>query len=198
MTPKQLQQHRIHLKRTRAQLSPSSQQQLSACMVKHLQHHSRYRSAHHIALYLPVRGEADPRLLRLNAPKWQKFYLPVLSPWHHKQLIFIEWNQKTQFKNNCFNIPEPILGSAPLRFARQLDVIVTPLVGFDWQGQRMGMGGGFYDRTFAFKRFRAKTSKPYLFGFAYDFQNIPQLTSQSWDIPLDGICTENGFRLIQG
>lgn len=197
MTPEQLSQHRKRLKQARAQLAPATQQQLSRCMVKHLQATPRYRAAKHIAIYLPVRGEADPRLLRLNAPKWQQLYLPVLSPWHKNQLIFIEWNEKTQFRNNRFNIPEPVLGSAAIRFARQLDAVITPLVGFDWQGQRMGMGGGFYDRTFAFKAAHSNSRKPYLFGFAYDFQHIPQLKSQPWDIPLDGMCTESGFKLIQ-
>lgn len=196
MTPEQLQTHRKRLKRQRAQLSKIEQQTLSKQMSQRLLSNMRYRSAKHIAIYIPVRGEADPRALRLKAARKQRFYLPILSPWREGALIFIEWNEKTRFRMNRFKIPEPILGSAPIRFAKQLDIIITPLVGFDINGHRMGMGGGFYDRTFAFKKTRTHHQKPRLIGYAYNFQRIKGLTAQSWDVPLNAICTESYLQSV--
>jgi 5-formyltetrahydrofolate cyclo-ligase len=66
-----------------------------------------------------------------------------------------------------------------------------PLVAFDEQGNRLGMGGGFYDRTLAYLKYRQHRRKPVLAGLAHEIQKIGQLTTQSWDIPLDCIITEN-------
>ena len=145
--------------------------------------------------YLPVRGEADPRGIRRRALPRQQFYLPVLSPFRHdKRLWFIRWNAQTRFRLNRFRIPEPLPRYRQQRAARWLDLVITPLVAFDRSGTRMGMGGGFYDRTFAFKR-RATlhTSRPPLIGIAYDFQAIDKLVRQPWDIPLNGLVSETQF-----
>jgi 5-formyltetrahydrofolate cyclo-ligase len=164
-------------------------------MARHLSQQSVFRNARHIALYLPVRGEADPRGIRRHALPRQQFYLPVLAPFRHdKRLWFIRWNAQTRFRLNRFRIPEPLPRYRQQRAARWLDLVITPLVAFDRSGTRMGMGGGFYDRSFAFKR-RATlhTSRPPLIGIAYDFQAIDKLVRQPWDIPLNGLVSETQF-----
>lgn len=192
-TPEHIQ--RRLLRRQRAALTPQVQQQCADAMARHLRQQSVFRNAHHIALYLPVRGEADPRGIRRRALPRQQFYLPVLSPFRHdKRLWFIRWNAQTRFRLNRFRIPEPLPRYRQQRAARWLDLVITPLVAFDRSGTRMGMGGGFYDRTFAFKR-RATlhTSRPPLIGIAYDFQAIDKLVRQPWDIPLNGLVSETQF-----
>ena len=80
-----------------------------------------------------------------------------------------------------------------LLWARELDVIICPLVAVDKNGNRMGMGGGFYDTTLA-KSYRAGVKKPLKIGWCYDFQVVEQLERQSWDVPLDAIITPSGLR----
>ena len=71
----------------------------------------------------------------------------------------------------------------------QMTLVVTPLVGFDHRGHRLGMGGGWYDRSFAFRRDRA--APPWLVGAAFDTQRVDALDRADWDIPLDAVCTQS-------
>ncbi len=184
---------RRRLQQQRAALSPPEQTRLSLQAVRHLKNQRAFRNAKHIALYLPVRGEADPRKLRSQALPHQQFYLPVLSPFRDGRLSFVRWDANTRFRMNRFRIPEPYPDYRHSRPARWLDLVVTPLVAFDAHGTRMGMGGGFYDRTFAFKRTQRYQPRPCLCGFAYGFQNRDYLQRQHWDIPLDVATVDTGF-----
>lgn len=92
---------------------------------------------------------------------------------------------------NAFGITEPCAYAARAR-AQTLDVVFMPLVGFDDYGNRLGMGGGFYDRAFAKLRGR----KPLRIGLAHSCQKVPKLARQSWDVPLHGIGTESTFSLF--
>lgn len=184
---------RRQLRRQRAVLSPHLQQQYAKQAVRHLGQQAIWRNARHIALYLPVRGEIDPTVLRKLALPRQRFYLPVLSPFHDKHLWFVRWDKHTRLRLNRFKIPEPVPHYARSRPARWLDLVIAPLVAFDLQGNRLGMGGGFYDRTFAFKRNQHHHVQPCLCGFAYHFQQVTALNNQVWDVPLDAVCTNHGF-----
>ena len=191
-------QLRQQLRRQRATQSVKQQRALSARMVQHLQRSSLWCKARHIALYLPVRGEADPRKLRQYALPHQRFYLPVLAPCRRGALWFVRWDEQTRFRQNRFRIPEPFAHYHQQRTARALDLIITPLLGFDATGTRMGMGGGFYDRTFAFKRFaKPYRQRPLLVGYAFDFQKVNGLTRQPWDVALDAVVTESGLQYFR-
>lgn len=183
---------RKQLRRQRTRLNQATQQQLSQQAVKHLSRQRIFRSALNIAVYLPVRGEADPRsLLKFAHPK-QRFFLPVLSISSHSRLMFVEWNKRTRFRLNRFNIPEPLLAGSLILNPMQIDLVVSPLVAFDGRGSRLGMGGGFYDRSFA-RKLGAKHIKPCLLGFAYPFQKLEFLEREAWDVPLDASCTAEGL-----
>lgn len=170
---------------------PISQQQARSCQIaENIRHSRHFRNARHIALYLPVRGEADPRYLRKWALPRQQFYLPVLSPFGDKRLWFVRWDQYTRFRPNRFRIPEPCPRHKHRRPARWLDLVIAPLVAFDKYGTRMGMGGGYYDRSFAFKNHECFEKRPFLLGYGYDFQEIKELQRQSWDIALNAMATE--------
>ena len=147
----------------------------------------------HIALYLGNDGELNPEALipHLWARK-KKVYLPVIHPLISHKLCFCEFNARTKLQTNHFGIREPEF-SLSKRLRRQfLSVVFLPLVAFDIEGNRMGMGGGFYDRSFAYKHHKAN-SKPRLIGLAHAFQEQPSLPTESWDIPLDGILTDKQF-----
>lgn len=190
-------QHRINIRKQRKALSSQQQTDLSQNIAANLVQSHAFRTAKHIAFYLPVQGEADPTLVLDYAGSNRKtFYLPIISQLKENQLFFAPSDENSTFYANKYDIPEPICHPSELRKPRALDLIIMPLVGFDLSGNRLGMGGGYYDRSFAFKRYRTVTKKPLLIGYAYDFQKIDQLPSESWDIPLDAIVTNHYFRTI--
>jgi 5-formyltetrahydrofolate cyclo-ligase len=76
-----------------------------------------------------------------------------------------------------------------------LDLVLTPLVAFDAQGHRLGMGGGFYDRSFAYLLRHSRWLRPRLIGLAYDFQRQTRLPHQPWDVPLHAIATDHRLYL---
>lgn len=188
---------RRRLKKQRRQLSVHEQQWYARQTVDQIVRHPLFRQARHIALYIPVRGELDIRALRRHAQRWQRFYLPVLSPLPHQGLTFLKWQRHTGFTRNRFGIPEPVYHVSLCRAANQLDLVVTPLLAVDAQGHRLGMGGGFYDRTFAFKQRQVRHVNPVLLGVAYPFQEQAVLPAQPWDIPLDALATAEGVRVFK-
>ena len=175
----------------RSQLSESEQQNKSALIIEHIKQSDIFAQSSKIAFYHAVRGEADPAGL-YNIESNKQFFLPILSADKDQGLIFAPIDQNTQYKNNAFAIPEPIVDSHKLINAEELDLVVMPLLGFDILGNRLGMGGGYYDRSFAFKK--SNPSKPILIGFAYDFQKIDPLNTEPWDVGLDWIATESGIK----
>ena len=120
-------------------------------------------------------------------------YLPVLN---NNILNFAKYTHDSKLQSNKFNIPEPTLTSnKDLITADQLDLVFVPLLAFTKAGQRLGMGGGYYDQTFAFLRNPLNNEKdtPLLIGVAYDMQCLENLPTDSWDINLHGIATENEY-----
>jgi 5-formyltetrahydrofolate cyclo-ligase len=92
---------------------------------------------------------------------------------------------------NRYGIDEPAYAPATVMRAAMLDIVLLPLVGFDLEGNRLGMGKGYYDRTFAASRTRWRCPK--LLGIAHGLQEVAQLPRAAWDVPLDGIVTERGL-----
>ncbi len=120
-------------------------------------------------------------------------YLPALENQH---LNFIKYNENTKFKYNIYNIPEPIAKNKSYYIAaKDLDIVFVPLVAFNKSGQRLGMGGGFYDRTFDFLANSVNNykNKPILIGIAYEFQYIDYIPNEPWDIKIHGVATEKEF-----
>lgn len=145
--------------------------------------------AKRVGVYLANDGEIDPSILTEIALKARKrCFLPILHPFKENRLYFGEYSAKTTLLSNRFGILEPRLESRQLAPPWSLDIIFMPLVAFDRQGNRMGMGGGFYDRTLAFMA-KSSRQKPLLIGLAHSSQEIDQLSQQNWDIPLHLIAT---------
>jgi len=182
---------RKSLREQRDNLSSTLQKEKSNRIVKQIAQSSLVASANHIAFYSPVHGEANPLLLtklKNFSDDKKQFYLPILQG-DNEPLLFAPFSNQNEFSNNRFSIPEPIVTNDQLTKGSDLDLVLMPLLGFDRQGNRLGMGGGFYDRTFAFKD--KQNNKPLLIGIAYDFQEIVALKAENWDIPLDYIATES-------
>lgn len=143
--------------------------------------------AKHIALYLTHDGElATPPLI--NA-LWQlgiHTYLPRLHPFNAGQLLFLHYSADTPMQANQFGILEPKLDVRAIKPLTELDIVITPLVAFDTAGNRMGMGGGYYDRTLANWQI---AGKPVPMGYAHDCQQVASLSCEHWDVPLPRIIT---------
>lgn len=181
---------RKYLREARRALNPEQQQVAAFDLANTLRHHPRVMGARHIALYLPNDGEIDPRIFMEQTRRRNvHFYLPVLHPIHDGQLAFCRYDERTPMTPNRFGIPEPVFNHRLMRPTWSLDVVLMPLVGFDGEGGRLGMGGGFYDRTLAFTRIRPRL-RPALIGLAHERQRVDRLPVESWDIPLDAIVTD--------
>lgn len=169
---------------------------ISRHVAHHLSRWSKLKGHKNIACYLSVKGELPTKPL-INA-LWRhgkKVYLPLLHNSGEPTLHFLPFTPSTRLVANRFGIPEPVYDAHLEMPAEQLDLVLMPLVGFDQYGSRMGMGGGFYDRSFAFTRHRKhRRKRPLLVGVAMQCQEVSQLERQPWDIPLDAVVTEQGVQ----
>ncbi|MGX2967326.1 5-formyltetrahydrofolate cyclo-ligase [Ursidibacter sp. B-7004-1] len=147
-----------------------------------IEHHS----AQHLAFYLPFNGEISPlpliEKLRLIG---KKIYLPVLHPFSSHQLLFLRFDDKADLSSNRFGILEPKLDVRKVLPISELEMIFVPLVACDTQGNRLGMGGGFYDRTLSQAKHLISV------GLAHQCQQLKYLPLESWDEPLDYIVVGN-------
>lgn len=142
------------------------------------------RQIKHLALYLSNDGELDT--FPLIQALWQhdiRVALPVLHPFSPGHLVFLQYRANSPMTENRYGIREPRLDVTQLVPLQQLDLILTPLVAFDLQGNRLGMGGGFYDRTLA------NPLVPPAMGIAHVCQQVPALPVETWDMPLAEVVT---------
>jgi len=149
-----------------------------------------FRRARHIAVFLAFDGEPSLNLLIAHARRrGKRLYAPVLRG---MTMTFAEIEASARLATNFFGIAEPQLGATI--DARELDLVLTPLVAFDDRGTRIGVGRGYYDRCFGFLRNRRLWRRPKLCGVAYELQRVPELASNNWDVPLWGVVTEAGVQ----
>ncbi|MGL6212735.1 5-formyltetrahydrofolate cyclo-ligase [Billgrantia desiderata] len=181
------------LRRRRRALSPGQRKQAERALCRRLKQLPEVHRARRVALYLPNDGEIDPRpLMAWLERRGVRLYLPVLKPLSDNSLWFVHYHPGTPMRRNRFGIPEPHTRHGAHRARRMpawaLDLILLPLVGFDDRGQRMGMGGGFYDRSLAFTL--RPGPRPTLIGLAHDCQRVDRLPAAPWDVPLDAIVSD--------
>lgn len=184
------------LRQKRRNLSPLQQRLAAQRLHRQLAQHPLFRRARHIALYLPNDGEIDPRpLLRAAQTMGKATYLPVLNAWPRTRMAFQRILPGEPLKTNRFGIAEPAFCPARQRPVWTLDVLLMPLVGFDEHGGRLGMGGGFYDRSLAYRSRRKKSHKPTLLGLAHECQKVDRLPLASWDVDLQATVTDRSWYL---
>lgn len=186
-TKNQRQQLRKTIRTQRQQLSTKMQQQAAADLAAKVLNSNLITTSQHIALYLANDGELDT--FALIQALWQlgkTVYLPVLHPFVAGYLIFVSYDKDTPLYPNKFGIPEPLAACNRLIPLQQLDIIFTPLVAFDAVGNRLGMGGGYYDRTVSQLR---PDSHCQVIGLAHCCQQIDAVPAEAWDIPLKQIIT---------
>jgi len=183
------------MRRRRRRLTPAERRAAAHAMARALAGTPLLRHARRLALYHPVDGEADTGPIAALARRLGKrLYLPVVDAVRRGRLGFAPYRERAPSRANRWGIPEPA-ARAGLRSPRALDLVIVPLVAFDRAGNRLGMGAGYYDRSFAFLR-RRRWRRPRLVGLAYAFQEVPRLEARPWDVPLDAVLTERGLRLF--
>lgn len=182
---------RQQLRQARRALSPHLQLQAAQKVALRLCRHPWLRQAQNVAAYLAADGELNPApIIKWSLARGQQIYLPCLTK-RTGLLAFRPWRAQARTQANAFGILEPAAGAAVE--IDTLDVILVPLVGFDRRGNRLGMGGGYYDRTLARLASRSNLK---LVGLAHSLQEVKELPRASWDIPLDLVATEH--ELIYG
>ena len=182
-------QLRRTMRATRNALTQAQQQAAGQRLARLLNAHPLLWHCRRVGLYLPQDGELDPRPLAARLAQRKKhLFLPAINPVRHggKLLEFVRWQPKSSsLRPNRFGIAEPVGRRTP---AWSLDLVLLPLVAFDRHGNRLGMGGGFYDRSFADRR--SKPRQPLLVGLAHAFQEVAELPTARHDVPLDAIATD--------
>lgn len=173
----------------RRALTAAQQQSASENLAALISYQSFFLRAKRIGIYLANDGEIDPSLLMGIALKANKAcFLPIIHPLQSNRLYFGQYQDGDQLKTNRFGILEPQINATNIAPAWSLDLIFMPLVAFNRRGSRIGMGGGFYDRTLA--NYASQPRKPKLIGLAHGCQEVETISQQSWDIPLDQIITD--------
>lgn len=185
---------RRRLRRQRADLSEQEQSAAARRLAIHLGASRWFRSSDQVACYLANDGEIDPWPVIERC--WQlgkTCYLPVVSHLSWDHLWYAPFEPDTPLVVNRYGVPEPEVDRRHWCRAQSLGLILLPLVAFDTDGNRLGMGAGFYDRSLAFLHRRRYWRRPHLLGLAHDFQRVDALPVEEWDVPLQGVVTDRGF-----
>lgn len=180
---------RKQLRERRASLLAPERIAAAQALVAQLEQIPEFLTDRRIGGYWAVDGELPLAALMpgLRA-RGQSWHLPVLDA--QRLLRFAPWQPGQAIAPNRYGIPEPNCARTDLLGPEQLDLVLLPLLGFDRSGHRLGFGGGWYDRSFAFLRDRDDVGKPVLVGVGYALQEIAPIAAQPWDVRLDYIATE--------
>lgn len=179
----------------RRALSAREHDRRSAALCRRLLSEPIFVRARRFAAYLSNDGEPDLGfLLERSARIGKRAYLPAI---HGENLWFLPWSSSTSMVENRFGIAEPSCHPDERLRPFSLDLVLVPLVAFDASGSRLGMGGGYYDRSFAYLNHRSHWRRPRLIGVAFEFQRADEIPSTHWDVRLDGVMTERGLHLAE-
>lgn len=179
-------QLRQSLRFARRNLTPAQQIAASERLVQQVANQPYFLTAKSFAIYLAADGELNTQpLIELAWQLNKEVYLPRLNLLNKGYLDFLPYELTSQLAANRYNLKEPVFSADKLINPVNLDIIFLPLVGFDKNNNRLGMGGGYYDRSL--ERLSTSYRKPKLIGLAHQCQQVKKLTPQPWDIPLDAV-----------
>jgi 5-formyltetrahydrofolate cyclo-ligase len=189
-------QIRRHIRKLRKQLSKQQQQNATEQLAKRLLQRVQQHQCKRVALFLSMDGEIGTQLAIEQL--WQagvEVYIPLIHPFNAQQLIFIRYQQHTPLLRSKLGMLEPQPDCSQVCPLAELDIIFAPLVAFDPLGNRLGMGGGFYDRTLGY-HYKQQRPSPAIIGIAHDCQKVDDVPTEPWDIPLREIITPLSHFLV--
>ena len=183
---------RRKIRKIRNTFSLDYQNQAANRLVEQLLAQQAFNQAKHIACFLSFDGEISTKpLIQAIISNAKQCYLPKLKPYKPNRLWFMPYNQLSLMLNNKYGIPEVDLPVNKAIAPSQLDIVLLPLVAFDCKGNRLGMGGGYYDATFA--HLKSQQKRPVFIGLAHSEQQVEKLPNEPWDLALDAVCTSEDF-----
>lgn len=172
------------MRAARRNLSPQLQATHAAAIKRHLLGSELFRVKKRIAVYLSNDGEVD---LSATITAFRELGHEVAAPRVAAGAMrFYALEPHDTLETNEWGIFEP-LPAKPVS-PQELDVALVPLVAFTDQGDRLGRGGGYYDRYF-------EAHEALLIGIGHELQRVPTLRRNAWDKPMDAVVTEKGWRL---
>ena len=191
---------RKHMRRQRLGLSPYARRQAAQAALCQLRRQPVWTRAQKVALYLDAFGEVPThQLIAYCFAMGKSVYLPVVrhegQPLRWARVTRRQW-QTRRLTRHYFGMHQPLAQRGVS--VRDFDCLIMPLLAVDDAGHRLGMGGGFYDRTLAYTtRQRGKSgsnrSQPYRIGLAYDFQRVEKLTANPWDVGVNALLTPTTY-----
>jgi 5-formyltetrahydrofolate cyclo-ligase len=179
---------RAELRQRRLAATPAERMAAAESIAVALLAHPRFPDSGYVAGYWAMNGEAPLHVLQMRLSAGHTWCLPCIQP--DLSLRFAPWRPGDPLVSNRFGIPEPDWTPSSQLEAAEMSVLLLPLLGFTDAGQRLGMGGGYYDRTLAFRQ--QAPAPPWLVGAGYSFQRLESLPEAPWDVRLDAIATEQG------
>jgi 5-formyltetrahydrofolate cyclo-ligase len=181
---------RAELRAKRRSLSPTERTLAAEAVARNVDVAFPLRAGQRVAIYASMREELQTApLIERALARGCRVFLPKIER-RTGRLHFVETHTDVRHSTNHLGILEPT-GTARVE-ARFLNLVLLPLVGFDAHGVRLGMGGGYYDRTFAYRNLHAHWHGPRLVGLAYAFQQVPSITAAAHDVRLDAVVTDKG------
>ncbi len=175
-------------------VTPKFRRQASLAAAAHFVQTPHFKTQQHFACYMAISEEMDAMpIIEALWKAGKSCYLPVLSENEDKKLRFALYEEGMELALNRHRVLEPRKATSVLE-GPELDVVILPLVAFDLRGDRLGTGGGYYDRTFSFVLERGKEAvKPRLLGLGYGLQQVEEVPREAFDVPVGGVITEQGF-----
>ena len=177
-------------RKLRGDLDPVQLETAAAALAERILQLSEYQQAQRVAVYFAVNGEIGLNAVIDHAlAEGKEIFLPNLD---RTALRFSPYFHEQKMRFNKFRLPEPDVGDREMLAPDELDLVLAPLVVFDGNRNRIGMGGGFYDRSFAFRK-NPEHNIPVLIGVAHEIQKVDRIIPEEWDVQLDMIVTDQAI-----
>lgn len=177
-------------RKLRADLDSTQLESAAAALAERILLLPEYQQAQRVAVYFAVNGEIGLNAVIDHALiEGKQIFLPNLD---HTALRFSPYFHDQKMRINRFRLPEPDVVESEMLSPQELDLVLAPLVVFDSYRNRIGMGGGFYDRSFAFRK-NPEHPRPVLIGVAHEIQKVDQIMPKEWDVQLDMIVTDHAI-----
>lgn len=182
---------RKQLRHQRRAVSDFQQKQAQQKILQQLIRLKSFQHAKKVGVYLHAFGEINTnQIIEYCFKQHKQVYLPMICTMNqqlHWVRISLQQYRNKRFSYHPFGMQEPMAGRGV--HVSTLDFLIMPLLACDIYGTRIGMGGGFYDKTLA-----SAPNKPFRLGIAHDFQLIQQrLLREAWDQPLDALLTPSEY-----
>ena len=180
--------HRRNALRARRNMDPGDRAIASELICKRVIHSGIFFSSHAIGCYFPTPDEVDTRsIIERGWRANKRIFVPVLRK--RRQMSFREIRPDTVLERNSYGVWEPTTGD--IISPRKLDIAIAPTVAFDDDNNRVGMGGGYFDRCFAYLRHRKNWLRPKLIGVAFQCQKVEKISPNAWDIRLYRVFSDD-------